>query len=698
MNAVNASALSHLDSLNLQQRAAASYLGEDSTGPLLVIAGAGTGKTTTLAHRVAHLVLNGVSADRILLLTFSRRAAAEMTRRAERIVSKVSSGNTQRFEWAGTYHSVGNRILRHYAHNVGLEANFSILDRGDAADLMDVARQELKLSRVARRFPKKDACLAIYSRRMNSQKPLQQCLQEAYPWCSEWDDELKQLFRRYLQLKQKHQCLDYDDLLLYWYHLVQDNEIAQELGACFDHILVDEYQDSNRLQAEILLAMKPSGHGLTAVGDDAQSIYSFRAAEIDNILGFAEQFSPPAQQISLETNYRSIQPVLDLANALMSESDRAIPKHLVSNKSSKQKPCYVSVEDVNAEADYVVEQILAGREAGQRLMDQAVLFRNSHHSDRLELELTRRNIPFVKYGGLKFLEAAHVKDLLSILKWADNPKNQPAAYRVLQLLPGIGPSTAAKCFDFLALSHFEWRALSDFAPGAAAAEYWPELCAVMAVLGQQSTTGTGTGDSVGNDGWQQQLEHAKDWYLPHMEQRLDAPEQREADLEQLIQIARNYPNRERFLTELTLDPPSASGDLAGDALVDEDYLILSTVHSAKGQEWESVYVLNVTDGNFPNEFATHDEEQIEEERRLLYVAMTRAKRNLHLTVPLKFPVTQQQRHGDKHVYGTRSRFFTKELLTTMEQRFHGDPMNRPRRLGKPSQRNIDVAAKVMAMF
>ncbi len=690
MNSITAP--SYLDSLNLQQREAVVA----DSQPLLVIAGAGTGKTTTLAHRVAHLVINGAASERILLLTFTRRAATQMIHRAESIVRQckldsADKGNsTGRFEWAGTFHSVANRLLRRYAHTVGLEASFSVLDRGDSADLMDVARQELKLASLAKRFPRKDACLAIYSRRVNSQQPLADCLRTAFPWCVDWHAELSLLFRRYIELKQRHQCLDYDDLLLYWYHLVQDQDIAAEIGEFFDHILIDEYQDTNALQAGILSAMKPEGRGVTAVGDDAQSIYSFRAASVDNILNFPSTFNPPAKVVSLEQNYRSVQPILDSANQLMSEAARSYQKQLCSSKRSKQKPFYVATEDVDAESDYIVTQVLAAREAGQQLKDQAVLFRNSHHSDRLEVELLRRNIPFVKYGGLKFLEASHIKDLLALLKWADNPKNQPAAYRVLQILPGVGPANAARSFDALALAAYNWQAMLKHSPPSAAAEDWPALCELMCTLANSQN-----GE---NSLWQSQLSAVRKWYEPHMQRLYESAEQRASDLDQLELISAKYPSRERFVTELTLDPPSATGDNAGNALVDEDYLILSTVHSAKGQEWDSVYVLNVTDGNFPNEFATGDAEQTEEERRLMYVAMTRAKSSLHLSAPLRFDVTQQHRHGDKHVYGSRSRFISDTVLANMTQRWHGNPHSDSSGLQPRTNKKLDVAEKLLALF
>lgn len=690
----------YLGMLNPAQRQAAAY-GDKATGqsfqagPLLVIAGAGTGKTMTLAHRVAHLIIQGVSPERILLLTFTRRAAMEMTRRVDAIVRRTLTGGDANavsagvLPWSGTFHSVANRLLRRYAQNLGLDPGFSILDRGDAADVIDVVRHEQSLSQKSRRFPKKDTCLAIYSRCVNTQKPLPDVLNETYPWCTDWEQELRGLFRQYVARKQHCQVLDYDDLLLYWSHLVAEKEFADEIGACFDQILVDEYQDTNIVQAQILRALRPEGEGVTVVGDDAQSIYSFRAAEVENILGFPDQFMPSAQVISLEENYRSTQAILDSANCLIAESERQYKKYLYSTRKDGGMPKYVTVEDGDAEAEFVVEAILENREMGMQLKDQAVLFRGAHHSDRLELELVRRNIPYVKYGGLKFLEAGHVKDLLSVLKWAENPKNEVAAFRVLKLLPGMGPGYAAKCYEHLAGADFLFSSLRDFRPPSATAGEWSGLCEML-----QSVSAA----EVDDGGWQAQLTLVRHWYQPHLERLYDGLDTREADLEQLEQISGRYPTRERFLTELTLDPPSAAGDLAGDPLLDEDYLVLSTVHSAKGQEWESVFVLNVSDGSFPSEFAAGKPEMIEEERRLLYVAMTRAKQSLSLIAPLRYHVTQQHRNGDKHVYGARSRFLTDPLLATMEACFRGRRESESGWLLPQSDKRLDVGARMREMW
>jgi DNA helicase-2/ATP-dependent DNA helicase PcrA len=689
----------YLDALNPAQRTAATF-GERrddrpfGAGPLLIVAGAGTGKTMTLAHRVAHLVVEGVDTSRILLLTFTRRAALEMTRRVEGILRQTLTARTNGalpagiLPWSGTFHAVGNRLLRRFAPNLGLDPGFSVLDRGDAADLMDVARHELGLSKTSRRFPKKDTCLAVYSRCVNAEESLQDTLRRHFPWCADWENELRALFRHYVERKQETQALDYDDLLLYWGHLVGERDFAEEIGGWFDHVLVDEYQDTNLLQAKILSALKPDGAGMTVVGDDAQSIYSFRAAEVENILGFPGRYSPPARVITLEQNYRSTQSILDSANCLIAHGERQYRKSLRAQAAAGGKPRYVTVEDGDAEAEFVVESILASREEGLELKRQAVLFRGSHHSDRLEIELVRRNIPYVKYGGLKFLEAAHVKDVLAVLKWAENPKNEVAAFRVLKLLPGMGPRNAHHCFRHLAAAGYRVDSLQSFRPPAATRLEWDGFCGLMTTLAAAE---------LDDRGWHGQLGAVRRWYKPQLERIYDAVETREADIEQLEQVCGRYPTRERFLTELTLDPPSAAGDLAGDPLLDEDYLVLSTVHSAKGQEWDAVYVLNVTDGNFPSEFAAGEPKLIEEERRLLYVAMTRARQSLTLIAPLRFHVTQQRRDGDRHVYGARSRFVTDALLATLQQSWHGRGEAAPGP-GAVSARSIDVASRMRDMW
>src|SRR5512137_904482 len=650
--------------LNAAQREAATF-GEPRPGrgvraaPLLVIAGAGTGKTSTLAHRVAHLLLAGVPPERMLLLTFTRRAALEMTRRAQGVIAQALAAQagaasrrvpaSLRLPWSGTFHSVGNRLIREYAPRLGLDPGFSVLDRGDAADLMDVVRHRLGFSQTTKRFPRKDTCLGIYSHRVNTQRPLRHTLETVYPWCLDWEEQLAKLCRAYVEAKLEQQVLDYDDLLLYWELMMRDAALAADIGSRFDHVLVDEYQDTNALQSGILLRLKPGGAGVTVVGDDAQAIYSFRGATVDNILEFPERYSPPAHVVVLEENYRSTQPVLDAANAVIADGARQYRKFLRSTRGGGPRPRYVTVQDDQAQAGYVVERVLECRERGIDLRRQAVLFRNADHSDVLELELMRRNVPYVKYGGLKFLEAAHVKDLLAVLRWADNPRNRIAAFRVLQLLPGMGPANSARACEAFEAAGFRWHALSAHAVPAAAREHWAALAGLMESL-------------RGNAPWEGQVTRVRAWYEPQLERLYEAAQVRRGDLEQLERLAVQYATRESFVTELTLDPPQASGDLAGAPLLDEDYLVLSTVHSAKGQEWEAVHVLNVTDGSFPSEFSAGRPELLEEERRLLYVAMTRAKQELHLVAPVRFYVTQQSRSGDRYVHGTRSRFLSDPVL------------------------------------
>ena len=663
----------HLERLNAAQRKAVGH-GEAlpekgwKSGPLLIVAGAGTGKTDTLAHRVAHLVINGVDPARILMLTFTRRAALEMRRRAHDITRKAlndalggaSQSIAQRLSWAGTFHSVGNRLLRHYAPHLQLDPHFSVLDRGDSADLMDGLRQELGLAGKEQRFPRKDTCLQIYSSRVNTRRGLKETLEEQYPWCAQWEDELANLFRAYVEQKQHSHLLDYDDLLLYWHVMMSEPRLAQHVSAHFDHVLVDEYQDTNRLQAEILHLLKPDGAGLVVVGDDAQAIYSFRAAAVENILGFPERFEPPAEVVTLAQNYRSTQPVLDAANAVMAEAPRQHRKYLLSVRGDGARPRAVTVDELQSQAEYVCAEVLKHREASVPLKRQAVLFRSASHSDMLEVELTKRKIPFVKYGGLKFLEAAHVKDLLAVLRWADNPHNALAAFRTLQLLPGMGPVNARAALEHFEAGGHAFAALAGFKPPQTPEVHWQKLRTLLGELGDPQRP------------WQGQVNLVLEWYRPHFERLYEHFHTRLGDLDQLEKLSGQFPSRERFLTELTLDPPHATSDLSGRPTLDEDFLVLSTIHSAKGMEWDTVYVLNVVDGSFPSEFATGKSELIEEERRLLYVAMTRAQNELMLLVPLKFHLTQQSRQGDAHVYGGRSRFMTEKVHKTLEAHtFHG---------------------------
>jgi DNA helicase-2/ATP-dependent DNA helicase PcrA len=683
----------YLEDLNPEQRRAVEHgaAGPGPSAPLLVIAGAGSGKTNTLAHRVAHLIVNGADPRRILLMTFSRRAASEMTRRVERIARKVRGHNAgamadvlaDALAWAGTFHGIGARLLREYADQIGLNPAFTIHDREDSADLMNLVRHDLGFSKTEGRFPTKGTCLSIYSRCVNAEAPIEQTLATSFPWCSGWATELKELFAAYVEAKQHQNVLDYDDLLLYWAQTMAEPALADDIGGRFDHVLVDEYQDTNRLQSSILLALKPGGHGLTVVGDDAQSIYSFRAATVRNILDFPQHFSPPARIVTLDRNYRSTQAILAAANGVIDLAKERFTKNLWTDRTSGTRPQLVTVRDEADQARCIVDRVLENRESGTLLKQQAVLFRTSSHSGSLEVELTRRNIPFVKFGGLRFLDAAHVKDMLALLRFVENPRDRVAGFRLMHLIPGVGPASAQRVLDHIADETDPIAALAHAPPPPRAGEDWKGFVAVIADLRHSN--------------WPADLERARLWYGPHLDRIHEDAETRCADLVQLEQIASAYPSRQRFLTELTLDPPDATSDQAGVPLLDEDYLILSTIHSAKGQEWKSVFVLNVVDGCMPSDLGAGTTAEIEEERRLLYVAMTRAKDNLHLIVPQRFFTHGQHAQGDRHVYASRTRFIPDRLLGLFEKTLW--PAAAAGSSARPAQAaRIDVGARMRGMW
>lgn len=687
------------DRLNTRQREAVEY-GIDGAAqrvhapPLLVIAGAGSGKTHTLVHRVARLIRAGAQPERIMLLTFSRRAAAEMNRRVERLLTRAQAGPGMSvpggvLTWSGTFHAIGARLLREYAGSIGLAPTFTIADREDAADLLNMVRHDQGLSAKAKRFPHKNTALAIYSRAVNTECALDQVLAEAFPWCLEWEAELRRLFAGYVQAKQAQQVLDYDDLLLYWSRMAEEPVIAADLGRRFEHVLVDEYQDTNRLQASILLAMKPDGQGLTVVGDDAQSIYSFRGATVENILSFPDAFRPAARIVTLDQNYRSTPPILAAANAVIALAGAGFVKHLWSSREGSQLPRLITLADEAEQARYVASRILEQREAGCSLRSQAVLFRTASHSAALEIELTRRNIPFVKYGGLRFLDASHVKDVLAMLRWAQNPLDRVAGFRVLQLLPGVGPARAAQVIDTLAAGAIDGHALLALeampAPGAQV-EGWEAFRDTVVDLAQRRSP------------WPAEFQRIRQWYEPQLERIHDDAAARAADLLQLEQIAATFGSRERFLAEVTLDPPDASSGESGRPLRDEDYLVLSTIHSAKGQEWRNVFVLNGVDGCLPSDLGTGSDADIDEERRLLYVAMTRAKENLEIILPQRFYTHHQPGGGDRHVYAARTRFIPPRLLGLFAS--SSWPCVQPTAVGESSLAavRVDLAARMRDMW
>jgi DNA helicase-2/ATP-dependent DNA helicase PcrA len=631
-----------LANLNPQQRAAATH----GSGPLLIVAGAGTGKTATLVHRVAWLLAQGVDPQKILLLTFTRRSAEEMLRRVDGVLRQLRNAQSEAGQpprihrvWGGTFHAIATRLLRRYGKAIGLPAEFSVLDRSDSEDLLSVVRTESGLAKTDRRFPQKGTCLDIYSRCVNARQKLEEVLLAKFPWCKDWEKELGQLFSAYVDRKEAAATLDYDDLLLYWHALLSDPQGGEAVRQQFDCVLVDEYQDTNTLQAEILYHLRPDGTGLTVVGDDAQSIYSFRAATVRNILDFPRHY-PTATLITLEQNYRSTEPILAATNQVISLAKERFTKNLWSQRSEGERPSLIVCQDENEQTNHVIQRILEYRETGVALRRQAVLFRASHHSMLLEAELARRKIPFHKYGGLKFVETAHVKDLMAFLRLAENPLDIVAGTRLLPLVPGIGPTKARQLMRLLEESQGDFAVWTDWKPPAAAAGLWPELLKLLTgLVGREQ-------DLPG------QVNRVRKFYTPLMQDRYDNPHPRGRDLEQMELIAARYRNRHRMLLEMALDPPNSTQDLAGPPILDDDYLVLSTIHSAKGLEWDAVHVIHAADGNIPSDMSTGSAEEIEEERRLFYVALTRAKNRLYVYFPLRY---YHYRPGVSDRYGMAQR-------------------------------------------
>lgn len=616
------------EDLTDEQRLAATYDG----GHLLIVAGAGTGKTTTLAARLAHLVNTGTAPEHILLLTFSRRAAAALTHRAE----AVSGQRVAAAAWSGTFHAMANRFLRRYGGAIGLAPSFTVLDQADACDLLALVRDEQRTPGAERRRrTNKDALAAIWSRCINTRRPLVEVLERWYPWCRDDADELRSTYAAYVARKRQHCVLDYDDLLLQWWALLRTPAVAPLIAEQVHHVLVDEVQDTNALQGDLLAELAGLGATLSAVGDDAQAIYGFRAATVRNILDFPARFD--AEVVTLTRNHRSTPEVLAAANAVMAEATERHPKDLRAERASGPRPRLVTAYDEHAQAIAVCDAVLHRREAGVPLRQQAVLFRTTHHSQVLQVELTVRDIPFVLYGGLRFLEAAHVKDLVCALRVVENPADELAWFRVLQLIDGVGPASARRLTAALRTD----QAIDEPAVGAL-------LDALRAARSPALCENPGA-----------QVSEVRRWLDGRVVRRHRHREARLADLDRLEQAAGAAPSLERFLTELTLDPPTSTGELAGPPHLDDDFLTLSTVHSAKGAEWDVVHLIHLADGCFPSDLATGHPEEVEEERRLLHVAMTRARDDLWLHVPLRYHHHRQNTRGrDGHGYAQRSRFLS----------------------------------------
>jgi DNA helicase II / ATP-dependent DNA helicase PcrA len=619
-------------------------------GPLLVVAGAGTGKTRALTSRLACLLDRGVPPDRILLLTFTRRAADDMLTRARDLVGARRDERPQ----GGTFHAVAHRHIAAYAEVLSLPKGFGVLDPAGACDLMDLLRNDHDLTGTAARFPRSSTLVDIYSRCINTQRPLRDVVPSEYPWCAPHADVIGALFRDFTARKRSSALLDFDDLLLYWRALLRHEDLGPHLAARFRFVLVDEYQDVNSLQVDIVRLLAPEGKGLTVVGDEAQAIYGFRGSDPRHLRHLVRSY-PGATTVQLERNFRSKQSVLDVANVLRPLADGEPELRLHSDRGAGPRPTLNRRYDAASEARAIVDRILESYERGVHLRQQAVLVRAGHHSDLIEIELSVRKVPYRKYGGLRFLEAAHVKDFVCAARLLDNSSDEVAWYRILRLHRNIGPTRAKALLEAVRPSD------------ADALSRWPELVAaapphtrtdlaasLSGLLGARSNTTCG-----------ERAAAVVRAIRPLLEGRYDDARARVGDLERLADTATGVEDLPAWLADLTLDPPMSSGDLAGPPHLDEDYLVISTIHSAKGLEWSHVHVPHVVDGAIPIDMALSTPEGLEEERRLFYVAVTRARDELHLYAPLRMP-HHRFAGNDRHSFAPLSRFITDDVRATLE--------------------------------
>lgn len=648
-----------LAGLNEEQRAVAT----SDASRLRVLAGAGTGKTTALTARTAQLIVtNRIPAERVLLLTFTRRAARQMVTRTSTLISRTRDGDRQSARVGrivgGTFHSIAHTTLRRHAESLGLSPGFGVLDPADSSDVLDVIRDEqIPDAASRRRVPKKGTLLAIYSRAVSSRQPISDVIPAIAPWATPCTHDVVEICRAYAKRKRQLGVLDFDDLLLYWREALQNDRVGAAIARSYDHVLVDEYQDVNALQVEALQLLCRPETSLTVVGDDAQAIYSFRSSSPDHILGFNVDF-PGAQTLALTTNYRSTQPILDVANAVASEATVGFSTVLrtpVESTMGATRAQLIRCADEDGQSDAVCDRILELREQGTLLKEQAVLIRAAHHSDRLEIELTRRSIPFVKYGGLKYLEAAHVKDLLAAFRIADNPNDELAWFRVLQLLPQVGPAKARRA---LTTAHVIGAGAQESITLAELQDRIPAMATELGSAAENDFTSlvealhTRTGEPL--------VGHADRLYramTPMIHANYDDSDARITDLEALVHATASTTLLSEVAAEHALEPPSSTADLASEPSIDEDFLVISTVHSAKGLEWDAVHVIHAADGNFPSDMSLTNETGLEEERRLFYVALTRARHSLGVYVPLRFHVNRRAT-DDRHVWGQPSRFLT----------------------------------------
>ena len=618
--------------------------------PLVVMAGAGTGKTRTLTSRVAWLMERGIPAERILLLTFTRRAADDMLSRAESLIG--AAPGTRRPQ-GGTFHAMAHRHVMAHAESLGLSEGFTLLDPSDVADLMDLMRGAFGLSGTGARLPRSRTLAEAYSRCINTQRTVSEVLAVDFPWCEPHLDAVAGLFKAFTDRKRATSLLDFDDLLLFWRALLRHEPLGELMARSYDHVLVDEYQDVNNIQVDIVRALRPDGHGLTVVGDDAQSIYGFRGAEAHHLGDLADAW-PSVTTVRLEQNFRSREPILRLANVVR-PSEGSGQLTLFTGRAGGVRPRVRRCHDAPAEARAIADGILDAHERGVPLRDQAVLVRAAHHSDLVEIELSVRRIPYRKFGGLRFLEAAHVKDFIAAARLLDNPSDEVAWFRLLRLHHGIGPSRALAMVEALAPGRGD--ALSS----------WPEAVATAPAAVRASLSGTLDGlvaaRQRGSAGERTAVVLAT--LTPLIRERYVDHAVRLGDLDRLVATAGAVGDLAAWLAELTLDPPVSTGELAGPPHLDEDYVSISTIHSAKGLEWPIVHIPHVIDGAFPSDMALGNPTGLAEERRLFYVAVTRAKDELSLYSPLRLPHHRRAR-DDRHSYAPASRFLDAAALATLE--------------------------------
>ena len=638
-----------LDGLNAEQRRAVTHQG----GPLLVLAGAGTGKTRTLVARAAWLRgAQGVPASRILLLTFTRRAASDMLARA------AGSGGSAERICGGTFHAIAHKIIRQHAESFSLPPQFTILDPGDVADILDVLRPDHGLADSGQRAPRAAACADIYTRCVNTGRPVSEVVTASFPWCAPFTGQLAGLFRAYTARKRARHLLDFDDLLLLWQAALADPVAGPVLRGMFDAVLVDEYQDVNAVQASIVRLLQPDGKQLTCVGDDAQAIYGFRGADPAHLRQLVADY-PGLEIVRLDRNYRSRQGILDLAN-LIRPSAPGLDLTLTGDRGPGMAPLLVRCHDEATQAREICARVLAAHEDGAALRDQAVLVRAAHHSDILEIELSARKIPYVKFGGLRFTDTAHVKDFLAAARVVANPADDLAWFRLLRLHEGIGPVHARRVLAALTAGpdgpasgwqqsgwqQSGWQQAIDAAP----ARSRPALAATLDRLADAA------GDPVGA------ILVILD---PLIRARYPDASVRITDLQRLADAAAAQPSLHDALAELTLDPPVSASDLAGPPRLDEDYLTISTIHAAKGLEWPIVHLSHLVDGALPSDMALGDPGGLAEEHRLFYVAITRARDHLYLYAPQRLHYHRRGR-DDRHGFGQLTRFLHPEALAACD--------------------------------